>query len=311
MNSSAHMKLALERCVPKKRKYVDVMRSPFMGLSTTLYVSRMEQLDNQKNVLNPLMIEKWKALKPWIVEFLNRSVVGRCKFPWCNDIVVDRSFWHGLCGHDDNRKGWLLDEVFIPINEPKRNWSLAMFHICSRSVTFYDSEETHDKELRLWYLKMKKCLEKIPMVLKEMGGQILDLRLSRPKCSLEQGLTISESDRDVEKMFEMANFHGTLENHEKKKNDINYMSLEEHIAWEKEEAQSPSYLRSPHVRQRTLVIHGKGKVILDDFEAMGNDLCSKDGLISTMSDGDPAVGGSSLLSVSKNNYCGSSSSNLH
>ncbi|GKB16378.1 hypothetical protein Tco_0850301 [Tanacetum coccineum] len=60
-----------------------------------------------------------------------------------------------------------------------------------------------------------------------------------------------------------------------------------------------------------LVIHGKGKVILDDFEAMGNDLCSKDGLISTTSDGDPAVGGSSLLSVSKNSYCGSSSSNLH
>ncbi|GKE62219.1 hypothetical protein Tco_1512586, partial [Tanacetum coccineum] len=58
MSSSAHMILALERCIPKKRKYVDVMRSPFMGLSITLNVPSMEQLANQKNILNPLMIEK-------------------------------------------------------------------------------------------------------------------------------------------------------------------------------------------------------------------------------------------------------------
>ncbi|GJR61600.1 phospholipase-like protein [Tanacetum coccineum] len=231
MNSSTHMKLAIDRCVPKKRKYVDVMRSPYSGLSETLNVPSMEQLENQKSVLNPLMIEKCKSLKPWIEdlkrsfnridriflshdleEWLSRSVVGRCKFPWCNDISVDRSFWHGLCGLDDNRKGWLVDEhielwimymwhtqpsdmdwamvssyflplllqgymakfyannaiypvgwsnvewVFIPINEPKRHWSLAMFHICSRIVTFYDSEKsnaTHDKEFRPWYLKMR------------------------------------------------------------------------------------------------------------------------------------------------------------
>nr|GEZ65005.1 phospholipase-like, aminotransferase-like mobile domain protein [Tanacetum cinerariifolium] len=42
--------------------------------------------------------------------FFSRAVVGRCKFHWCNDITVDRSFWNGLCALDDNRKGWLLDE---------------------------------------------------------------------------------------------------------------------------------------------------------------------------------------------------------
>ncbi|GJT37286.1 hypothetical protein Tco_0937151 [Tanacetum coccineum] len=110
MNSSAHMKLAIELCVPKKRKYVDVMRSPYSRLSTTLNVPSMEQLANQKNVLNPLMIEKCKSVKPWI-EFLSRYVVDHCKFPWCNDITVDRSFWNGLCGLDDNRKGWLLEEM--------------------------------------------------------------------------------------------------------------------------------------------------------------------------------------------------------
>ncbi|GJU35700.1 hypothetical protein Tco_1184054 [Tanacetum coccineum] len=49
MNSSTHMKLAIERCVPKKRKYVDVMRSPFQRLFVTLNVPCMEQLANQKN----------------------------------------------------------------------------------------------------------------------------------------------------------------------------------------------------------------------------------------------------------------------
>nr|GEY56797.1 hypothetical protein [Tanacetum cinerariifolium] len=98
MNSSAHMKLAIERCVPKKRKYVDVLRSSFCALPKILNVPSIEQLANQKNVLNPRRIEKCKP------------VMGRCKFPWCNDITVDRSFWNGLCALDDNRKGWLLDE---------------------------------------------------------------------------------------------------------------------------------------------------------------------------------------------------------
>ncbi|GKB34167.1 phospholipase-like, aminotransferase-like mobile domain protein, partial [Tanacetum coccineum] len=61
-----------------------------------------------------------------------------------------------------------VERVFIPINEPKRHWSLAMFHICSGIVTFYDSEDTHDFEFRTWYLKMRECLEeKLHVVLKE------------------------------------------------------------------------------------------------------------------------------------------------
>ncbi|GJZ92275.1 hypothetical protein Tco_0664340 [Tanacetum coccineum] len=43
------MKLAIEMCMPKKRKYVDVMRSPYSGLSPTLNVPSIEQLANQKN----------------------------------------------------------------------------------------------------------------------------------------------------------------------------------------------------------------------------------------------------------------------
>nr|GEX64163.1 hypothetical protein [Tanacetum cinerariifolium] len=49
------------------------------------------------------------------------------------------------------------------------------------------------------------------------------------------------------------------------------MSFEEIVAWEKEEAESPSVLRSPHVWKNLKDVgNGKGKVLLDDFEAMGN-----------------------------------------
>nr|GFA00873.1 hypothetical protein [Tanacetum cinerariifolium] len=89
----------------------------------------IEQMANLKNVLNLIMIENCKSVKPWIEDlsrsfkridkpflshelqvFFSRAVVGRCKFPWCNDINVDHSFWNGLYAFDDNSKGWLLDE---------------------------------------------------------------------------------------------------------------------------------------------------------------------------------------------------------
>nr|GEW82403.1 transcriptional activator DEMETER-like [Tanacetum cinerariifolium] len=44
---------------------IDVLRSSYSGLSTTLNVPSIEQLENQKNVLNPFMIEKCKSVKPW------------------------------------------------------------------------------------------------------------------------------------------------------------------------------------------------------------------------------------------------------
>ncbi|GKG21508.1 hypothetical protein Tco_0384103, partial [Tanacetum coccineum] len=76
----------------------------------------------------------------------------------------------------------------------------------------------------------------------------------KPKCSLEECVTLIENDRDMDKIFQLANLHGTLDlytgqipqvSHEKAKKDVSTMSLEELIAWEQEETQSPSYLRSP------------------------------------------------------------------
>ncbi|GJV28869.1 phospholipase-like, aminotransferase-like mobile domain protein [Tanacetum coccineum] len=113
------------------------------------------------------------------------------KFPWCTEIVVARHFWDSLIGLDDEHLGWLVDDiqcrcyatdeiyplawrdveqVFIPINEANRHWSLAQFHIQSRNVTFYDSQKTYDPEFHPWYVKMRSCLEsKLHVVLQQTG----------------------------------------------------------------------------------------------------------------------------------------------
>ncbi|GKC00323.1 phospholipase-like protein [Tanacetum coccineum] len=166
----------------------------------------MEQLANQKNVLNPLMIEKCKSVKSWMEDLkrsfnrIDRIFLSHDLEEWLSQFVVGRFdehielwimyMWHTRPSDMD----WAMVSryfpplllqgsmpkfyannaiypVFIPINEPKRHWSLAMFHICSGIVTFYDSEKsnaTHDKEFRQWYLKKRQCLEeKIPIVIKE------------------------------------------------------------------------------------------------------------------------------------------------
>nr|GEZ40371.1 hypothetical protein [Tanacetum cinerariifolium] len=115
------------------------------------------------------------------------------------------------------------------------------------------------------------------------GGQILYLRLPSSKMLsyketndllldktkeaiwkwfiVNPNVVLKKSDEEVTSIYR---------SHEKARKVAITMSLEELIAWEQEEAHSLSYLRSPHVWQRTLDINGKGNVLLDDFEAVGN-----------------------------------------
>ncbi|GKE03614.1 phospholipase-like protein, partial [Tanacetum coccineum] len=61
-------------------------------------------------------------------------------------------------------------DVFIPINEPRRHWSLAQFHIQSGNVTFYDSQKTYNPKFRPWYVKMRSYLESnLHIVLQQTG----------------------------------------------------------------------------------------------------------------------------------------------
>ncbi|GJR51350.1 hypothetical protein Tco_1401871 [Tanacetum coccineum] len=119
----------------------------------------------------------------------------------------------------------------------------------------------------------------------------------KPKCTREEVCLVKyyfknldfviESDEDVTSIYR---------GHEKAKNDAITMSFEDIVAWEKEELQSPSYVRSPHVWKSNSVGIGKGKVLLDDFEIVGNGKDkvvlddAKDGLISTKSDRDQNEG---------------------
>ncbi|PWA90833.1 phospholipase-like, Aminotransferase-like mobile domain protein [Artemisia annua] len=62
------------------------------------------------------------------------------------------------------------EKVFIPINEPKKHWSVAQFHIQSGLIIFYDSVYRCEEEGREWYLKMRNCLEvNLPLILQETG----------------------------------------------------------------------------------------------------------------------------------------------
>nr|GEU61880.1 phospholipase-like protein [Tanacetum cinerariifolium] len=81
----------------------------------------------------------------------------------------DRNFWLKLVCLDLARKGWLTEEVSIPINEMGEHWCLAEFHILSGEVTFYDTGYTYDYDYRDSYVRVRHCL-------KERHEQKLDLQ---------------------------------------------------------------------------------------------------------------------------------------
>ncbi|GJW21450.1 hypothetical protein Tco_0032072 [Tanacetum coccineum] len=80
----------------------------------------------------------------------------------------------------------------------------------------------------------------------------------KPDCSLEEGLTIMENDRDVKNMYEMANLHGLLEVYV---SHIPQLEVTEY------------YLKNLCVdesdaKPKRLGIDLKGKSLLDDFESV-------------------------------------------
>ncbi|PWA88222.1 phospholipase-like protein [Artemisia annua] len=239
-----HMQLAFQNCGSKKRQHTLVLRPEFKDiLNDVVNLPTLDQLKRTIFPLTPDMIQTCKDLKPWqedlkrpskridkvfvdlqLEAFITNNGQPRCKFPWCNDIVVDHHFWDCFVGMDETREGWLRDEhielwvlylwhvrpsvadwsivssyfltlllqetlplfyankevyklswadvdrVFIPINEPKKHWSVAQFHIQSGLIIFYDSVYRCEEEGREWYLKMRNCLEvNLPLILQETG----------------------------------------------------------------------------------------------------------------------------------------------
>ncbi|PWA54623.1 phospholipase-like, Aminotransferase-like mobile domain protein [Artemisia annua] len=89
--------------------------------------------------------------------FLGQPGPLHCKFPWCQDVRVDRSYFVQLLLQDSlplwyadgktyNIPWSDVDKVIIPINEPKKHWLVAQFDIRTGVVTFYNSGQTFKEE---------------------------------------------------------------------------------------------------------------------------------------------------------------------
>ncbi|PWA77936.1 phospholipase-like protein [Artemisia annua] len=91
-------------------------------------------------------------------------------FPWA-DNVVDWTFWSALLCKGGNRRGWLSDAVYFPVNETEVHWVLAELDICSGVITLFDSlggPRNPNEDGRPWWEKWRKVLaEHLPLYLYE------------------------------------------------------------------------------------------------------------------------------------------------
>ncbi|PWA69469.1 phospholipase-like protein [Artemisia annua] len=495
LKNSNHWKNAVARIAPTKRSESFGEANAYYW--TKAYAEKAERKAQCFGLLNPDMTEQLKHVKLWVEDLkrLHKAVnkvyftdendrylgqIGplNCKFPWCEDVTVDRRFWESLVCLDPKRQGWLLEEasnltthielwvnymwhvrlhtadwamvsgyfvqlllqnslplwyangerysipwsdvkqVFMPINEMESHWFVARFEIERGLVTFYDGGQVFVEALPDFYYQVMDCLQsqlpkvlsqaqvfqkkgidpstynitfyhldKIPkqsgifgdcgiwvvsfyiawlmdpvqaalayreqmakdshnvdefifevwhgsvfmvLPLRYAGGEVINLKLPKscrlsyfemcdlllknikadiwawfyckPGCSLEEGLTIVETDSNVKKMFELADIHGLIEVfisaipqsvlvdhyyknllfddsdvevtarviiHEKRRNDLDNMNLEEIKDWEQSEQNSPDILRTPYVKEWTeaseaSLFRGKGELEYND-----------------------------------------------
>ncbi|GKB46806.1 hypothetical protein Tco_0897559, partial [Tanacetum coccineum] len=145
-----------------------------------------------------------------------------------------------------------------------------------------DYQDGHILDLRLPRSKRLSYKEMNDLLLDKTKEEIWKLFYCKPKCTLEKGLNIVESDRDIEKIFELANLQGALDSDDEvtsiyKGNEKGKVLLDDFESVE----------------------FGKGKVLLDDSDAVGNGKDKVDGddakdeLISTKGDCEHNEGSSS------------------
>lgn len=70
---------------------------------------------------------------------------------------------------------------------------------------------TNGFEIKLSRSKRFSYSQMYDMLLEKIKDDIWAWFYCKPNCSIEEGLTIVESDRDVKQMYEMAEVHGFLE----------------------------------------------------------------------------------------------------
>nr|GEV69728.1 hypothetical protein [Tanacetum cinerariifolium] len=107
-------------------------------------------------------------------------------------------------------------------------------------------------QLKLSNVKMLTYFKMCNLLLDKIKDDIWKWFYCNPKCTVENGLTIVENDRDLKNIYEMANLHGLL--------DV------DDCMGKRKESITPCYLRSPHLKPKNSFKEFKGNVLLDDFE---------------------------------------------
>ncbi|GJY13879.1 hypothetical protein Tco_0383188 [Tanacetum coccineum] len=128
MNSN-HCKNLLSKLAPAKRIQLCSSSEKIQPKVSWVKIKKYRQ-----QVYDPCTAEFLKTVKPWVEDtsrvlqsmdtvwlsddierFLGQSGQIKCKFPWNDDYIVDRNFWLKLVCLDPARKGWLTEEVQLPV----------------------------------------------------------------------------------------------------------------------------------------------------------------------------------------------------
>ncbi|GJZ24645.1 phospholipase-like protein, partial [Tanacetum coccineum] len=102
-----------------------------------------------------------------VLDFFNQVQKAGYRFPWGTGFTIDEICWQCLVAKEANRKGWLNDSVYIPLNIKNAHWFLAEFQIRTGVVTFYDTLsglESWQKENLDWWLSLRvMMIEQLPL----------------------------------------------------------------------------------------------------------------------------------------------------
>ncbi|PWA60176.1 phospholipase-like protein [Artemisia annua] len=162
--NSKHMKMYRNRLAPAKWTHGS-------GEVSAYYWSKKYEQSEKKRpfgIVDPDMTDLLRYVEPWIEDlsrcdssidivpfseaydmFLGQPGPLHCKFPWCQDVRVDRKFWESLVCVDPPRKGWVMDEHI-------ELWVAYMWHVRPSNanwamVSSYFVQLLLQDSLPLWY----------------------------------------------------------------------------------------------------------------------------------------------------------------
>lgn len=81
--------------------------------------------------------------------FLGQTGPLHCKFPWCEDVRVDRRFWESLVCLDPRRQGWVMDEHIELL--VRYMWHLRLENAKWAMVSSYFVQLLLQGSMPLWY----------------------------------------------------------------------------------------------------------------------------------------------------------------